>query len=57
MYAIRSYYELKCSPNLKSDNWNNPKDFQWTAEKGFQLTGTKAVIGEPMGNMARNNFV
>ncbi len=46
--------ELKCSPNLKSDNWNNPKDFQWTAEKGFQLTGTKAVIGEPMGNMATN---
>ncbi|MCD1653596.1 phage major capsid protein [Treponema zuelzerae] len=46
--------ELKCTPNLKSDNWNNPKDFQWTAEKGFQLSNTKAALGEPMGNMATN---
>lgn len=46
--------ELKCTPNIKSDNWNNPKDFQWTAEKGFQLSNNKAALGEPMGNMATN---
>ena len=46
--------ELKCFPNLKSDNWNNPRDFNWTAEKGFQLSSTKATLGDPMGNMATN---
>lgn len=46
--------ELKCSPNLKSDNWNNPRDFAWTPEKGFQLSNTKAALGEPMGNIATN---
>ena len=46
--------ELKCSPNLKSDNWNNPKDFAWSPEKGFQLSSTKAALGDPMGNMATN---
>ena len=46
--------ELKCSPNLKSDNWNNPRDFVWSADKGFQTANTKAALGEPMGNMATN---
>jgi len=46
--------ELHCSPNLKSDNWNNPRDFNWTAEKGFHLASTKAALGDPMGNMATN---
>jgi HK97 family phage major capsid protein len=43
--------ELSFSPNLKSDNWTNPKDVSWT-EKGFMLS--KATLGEPMGNMATN---
>ena len=51
---LQTLGELKCSPNLKSDNWNNPRDFNWTAEKGFQLATTKAALGEPMGNMATN---
>lgn len=51
---LQTLGELKCSPNLKSDNWNNPKDFNWTADKGFQLSSTKAALGEPMGNMATN---
>jgi HK97 family phage major capsid protein len=51
---LQALGELKCSPNLKSDNWNNPRDFNWTAEKGFQLANNKAALGEPMGNMATN---
>jgi HK97 family phage major capsid protein len=51
---LQALGELKCSPNLKSDNWNNPRDFNWTAEKGFQLSNNKAALGEPMGNMATN---
>lgn len=46
--------ELKCTPNLRSDNWNNPRDFSWTPEKGYQISNNKAAIGEPMGNMATN---
>lgn len=45
--------QLKCCPNLRSENWNNPKDFAWSADKGF--TPMKAVIGDPMGNMATND--
>jgi HK97 family phage major capsid protein len=43
--------ELSFSPNLKSDNWTNPKDVSW-GEKGW--TVNKAALGEPMGNMATN---
>ena len=41
--------DLAFSPNLKADNWTNPKDVAWS-EKGWQ---TKA-LGDPMGNMATN---
>ena len=44
--------ELAFSPNLKSDNWTNPKEVSWS-EKGW--TVSKAVLGEPMGNMATND--
>jgi HK97 family phage major capsid protein len=43
--------ELAFSPNLKSDNWTNPRDVSWS-EKGW--TVNKAALGEPMGNMATN---
>jgi len=45
--------ELKCCPNLRAEKWNNPKDFQWTADKGF--TPVKAALGEPMGNLTTND--
>lgn len=45
--------ECKCIPNLRAEKWNNPKDFSWTAEKGF--TAQKEVYGDPMGNMATND--
>ncbi|MCL2252575.1 MAG: phage major capsid protein [Treponema sp.] len=48
--------DLSFSPNLKNDNWTNPKDVSWT-EKGFQVTkaaGSGMLLGEPMGNMATN---
>jgi len=44
--------DLSFSPNLKSDNWTNPKEVSWS-EKGW--TVSKAVLGEPMGNMATND--
>jgi len=44
--------DLAFSPNLKSDNWTNPKDVSWS-EKGW--TVSKAALGEPMGNMATND--
>jgi HK97 family phage major capsid protein len=44
--------ELAFSPNLKSENWTNPKDVIWS-EKGW--TVNKAPLGEPMGNMATND--
>ena len=43
--------ELAFSPNLKNENWTNPKDVAWS-EKGWIIT--KAPLGEPMGNMATN---
>ncbi|MDR0908711.1 MAG: phage major capsid protein [Spirochaetaceae bacterium] len=46
---------LQFSPNLKADNWTNPKDVVW-GEKGWQMTkaGAAKPLGEPMGNMATN---
>ena len=44
--------ELSFSPNLKADNWTNPRDVSW-GEKGW--TVNKAALGEPMGNMATND--
>ena len=49
----RTLAELKFSPNLRNENWNNPKDFSWDAQKGFVLA--KSVLGEPLGNMATND--
>jgi len=43
--------DLAFSPNLKSENWTNPKDVTW-GEKGW--TVNKAALGEPMGNLATN---
>jgi HK97 family phage major capsid protein len=43
---------LSFSPNLKSDNWKNPKDVFW-GEKGFSIS-EKAALGTPMGNMSTN---
>jgi len=42
--------ELAFSPNLKADNWTNPRDVSW-GERGWQV---KAPLGEPMGNLATN---
>jgi len=44
--------DLSFSPNLKNDNWTNPKDVTWS-EKGFQVS--KAALGDPMGNMSTND--
>jgi len=44
--------DLSFSPNLKADNWTNPKDVSWS-EKGW--TVSKAALGEPMGNMSPSN--
>ncbi|MCL2381198.1 MAG: phage major capsid protein [Treponema sp.] len=44
--------DLSFSPNMKADNWTNPRDVAW-GEKGWQTA--KAVLGEPMGNMATND--
>ena len=43
--------DLSFSPNLKSENWTNPRDVSW-GEKGW--TVNKAALGDPMGNMATN---
>jgi HK97 family phage major capsid protein len=43
--------DLAFSPNVKSENWTNPKDVTW-GEKGWQVN--KTALGEPMGNMATN---
>lgn len=45
--------ELKFCPNIRTEKWNNPKDFQWQAEKGF--VATKDVLGDPVGNLATND--
>lgn len=40
--------ELSFSPNLKADNWTNPREVSW-GEKGWQVN--KAALGDPMGSM------
>ena len=45
--------ELKFCPNIRAEKWNNPKDFKWEAGKGF--VPQKAVLGEPIGNLANND--
>jgi HK97 family phage major capsid protein len=44
--------DLSFSPNLKADNWTNPRDVSW-GERGW--TVNKAALGDPMGNMATND--
>ena len=44
--------ELSFTPNLKTDNWTNPKEVVW-GEKGWSVS--KAALGEPMGNIATND--
>ncbi len=44
---------LKFCPNIRSEKWNNPKDFTWETGKGF--VPSKAVLGDPIGNLANND--
>lgn len=37
----------------EAEKWNNPKDFNWEAGKGF--VPSKAVLGNPIGNLANND--
>jgi hypothetical protein len=39
--------DLSFSPNLKADNWTNPKDVSW-GEKGWNIV-EKAPLGTPIG--------
>ena len=45
--------ELKFTPNIRAEKWNNPKDFTWETGKGF--VPSKAVLGDPIGNLANND--
>jgi len=47
--------ELAFTPNLKSENWTNPKDVSW-GEKGWTVNKAAggSPLGDPMGNMATN---
>ena len=45
--------QLKFCPNIRAEKWNNPKDFSWETGKGF--VPSKAVLGEPIGNLANND--
>ncbi len=45
--------QLKFCPNIRSEKWNNPRDFTWHAEKGF--VPSKSVLGDPVGNLATND--
>ncbi|GHU40198.1 hypothetical protein FACS1894190_06800 [Spirochaetia bacterium] len=44
--------ELVFTPNLKADNWTNPRDVKW-GDKGWNIE--KAALGTPMGNMSTND--
>jgi hypothetical protein len=39
--------DLSFSPNLKADNWTNPRDVSW-GEKGWNVV-EKAALGSPIG--------
>jgi hypothetical protein len=39
--------DLSFSPNLKADNWTNPRDVSW-GEKGWNIV-EKAPLGTPIG--------
>jgi HK97 family phage major capsid protein len=41
--------ELNFTPNLKTDNWTNPRDVSWSREKGWKVE--RAALGDPMGSM------
>jgi HK97 family phage major capsid protein len=45
--------DLSFSPNMKADNWTNPRDVTW-GEKGWNIN-EKAALGTPMGNIATND--
>jgi hypothetical protein len=45
--------DLSFSPNLKADNWTNPRDVSW-GEKGWNVT-ERAALGSPIGNMTTND--
>jgi HK97 family phage major capsid protein len=45
--------DLSFSPNLKADNWTNPRDVSW-GEKGWNVA-EKAALGSPMGNISTND--
>lgn len=42
------------SPNLRNENWTNPREVNWETGKGWQINH-KDVLGDPMGNMATND--
>jgi HK97 family phage major capsid protein len=44
--------ELAFTPNLKADNWTNPRNVHW-GEKGWNIE--KAALGTPMGNVSTND--
>ena len=44
--------ELAFTPNLKADNWTNPRDVKW-GDKGWVVD--RAALGTPMGNTATND--
>jgi HK97 family phage major capsid protein len=43
--------DLLFTPNLKADNWTNPRDVAWS-DKGWTIN--KAALGNPMGDMSTN---
>jgi HK97 family phage major capsid protein len=45
--------DLSFSPNIKAENWTNPRDVSW-GEKGWNIV-EKAALGNPMGNMSAND--
>jgi HK97 family phage major capsid protein len=45
--------DLSFTPNLKADNWTNPREVSW-GEKGWNIV-EKAALGSPMGNLSTND--
>ena len=48
--------ELSFTPNLRSEEWTNPRDVSW-GEKGWIINKAAggSPLGDPMGNMATND--